>query len=83
MDDRCVRCGFPTDECDCHPIGVRPNPINPWAAKLPIDIGTRPEWEFVPVTKTAEKHPDLYRIRVHGGWLYRLAKSDTLTFVPG
>jgi hypothetical protein len=34
------------------------------------------------VTK-AVKHPDLYRLRVPGGWLYRLGlKSTGMTFVP-
>lgn len=77
--DRCVRCGFPPMECDCPLVG-RPSPtINAWAdASAP----GRPQWEFVPVEKTAVKHPDVYRLRVPGGWLYRLGKSTEAVYVP-
>lgn len=75
---RCVRCGFPTDQCDC----PQRKPISPWGQQT-VSEPERPRWEFVPIEKTAEKHPDLYRLRVPGGWLYRLGlKSIEMTFVP-
>ncbi len=51
--------------------------INPWRP-----IASEPEhleWETVQVIGG----PALYRVRVPGGWLYRLEKSKELTFVPG
>lgn len=38
--------------------------------------GTRPQWELV----TTFNNGETYRLRVHGGWLYR--HSDGMAFVP-
>jgi hypothetical protein len=87
---RCVRCGFPQDQCECAAVrhawdGIK-KAINPWSneSPAPSQEAGRPQWEFVPIAKTAEKHPDLYRLRVATGWLYKLGlKSTEMTFVPG
>lgn len=80
----CVRCGFPEQHCSCPPIGRPTASINPWSSEQGGSVVSgRPKWEFVPVEKTAEKHPDVYRLRVPGGWLYRLGlKSTEAVFVP-
>jgi hypothetical protein len=51
--------------------------INPWVGE---SDPTSPEWETV--SEKDGSHPAVYRMRVPGGWLYRLGKSTTATFVP-
>ena len=51
--------------------------INPWGPTA--SVPEQPAWELVPVLNG----PALYRVRIPGGWLYRLEKSKELAFVPG
>lgn len=55
--------------------------INPWTT--PLDpVEPEPSWEEYS-KKDGQTHPPTYRLRVPGGWLYRVGKSDSTTFVPG
>lgn len=50
--------------------------INPWGV---ASSPAQPEWELY-----AEKdgqHPEVWRLRVPGGWLYRLGKTS-IVFAP-
>lgn len=87
---RCVYCGFPVEQCDCDARKrKKEQKINPWGeSSVSSSEPILPQWEFVKVAPSAgfasTKHPDLWRLRVPGGWLYRLGKSTDgpLTFVP-
>lgn len=54
-------------------------PINPWTDP-PVAPEPEPSWEEY--SKRDGQHPATYRLQVDGGWLYRIGKSDSMTFVP-
>ena len=50
--------------------------VNPWT--LPEE--PEPSWELY--SERDGQHPEVWRIRIPGGYLYRLGKATTATFVP-
>lgn len=52
--------------------------INPWTQPTQVPVDETLEWEELPLGN----EPRVFRLKVEGGWLYRLNKSTVATFVP-